>query len=73
MDFDANGSPLERLVFGELEAGRLRQDSGGSDRRYLPGEVFLAVQSADSYISVVHSADLQLTVIDPGLPSQVRT
>jgi AraC-like DNA-binding protein len=71
MDFDAVGFPLRTLIFGELISGRLRQRSGGGDRHYLPGEVFLAAQPSDSYTAMVHEADLQLTIIDPALPSQV--
>jgi AraC-like DNA-binding protein len=71
MDFDATGSPLGTLIFGELTSGRLRHVSGGSDRRHLRGEIYLAAQPGDSYISTVLEADVQLTVIDPALPSQV--
>ena len=71
MDFDAVGRPLERLIFGQLTSGRVRQDSGGSERHYVPGGVFLAAQPGDSYRSSVDEADAQLTVIDPALPSQI--
>src|SRR5215469_10178851 len=62
MDFDAVGDPLQSLIFGQLISGRVRQASGGSDRRYVPGQ---------SYIASVREADVQLAVIDPALPSQV--
>ena len=71
MSFDAAGDPLDMLIFGELTSGRLRHGSGGSDRYYAPGETFLAVQPGDSYTSSVDEADVQLTVIDPALPSQI--
>ena len=71
MDFDAEGDPLEALVFGELTSGQVCQKSDGSDRRYVPGEVFLAARYSDAYTSTVHGADMRLTVLDPALPSQV--
>lgn len=71
MDFDAEGDPLEALVFGELTSGQVRQKSNGSDRRYVPGEVFLAARCSDPYTVTVHGADVQLTLLDPALPSQV--
>jgi AraC-like DNA-binding protein len=71
MGFDAVGFPLRTLIFGELTSGRLRQRSDGGDRHYLPGEVFLAAQPSHSYTATVQEADMQLTIIDPALPSQV--
>jgi len=71
MDFDAEGDPLAALVVGELVSGQIRQKSNGTDRRYVPGEVFLAARYSDPYTSTVHGADLRLTVIDPALASQV--
>ena len=71
MDFDAVGDPPQSLIFGQLISGRVRQASGGSDRRYLPGQTFLAVQPGHSYTASVREADVQLAVIDPALPSQV--
>jgi AraC-like DNA-binding protein len=71
MNFDADGAPLGALVFGELTSGVLRQRSDGSDRHYRPGDVFLAAQPGHPYTATVHDADVQLTVIDPALPSQV--
>lgn len=71
MTFDATGSPLGTLIFGELRSGRLRHGSGGSERHILRGEVYLAAQPGDSYTATVLEADVQLTVIDPALPSQV--
>ncbi len=71
MDFDVTGAPLGTLIFGELTSGRLRHSSGGSDRRYTSGDVYLAAQPGDSYTASLLGADAQLTVIDPALPSQV--
>src|SRR5690349_2999270 len=71
MDFDADGDPLDAMIFGELLSGQIRQQSDGSDRRYVPGEVFLAARYTDPYTSTVQGADVRLTVIDPALPSQV--
>lgn len=71
MDFDAEGSPPGSLIFGELAAGRVRQDSDGRDRRYRPGDAFLAGQPADAYTATVHGADVRLIVMDPALPSQI--
>ena len=71
MEFDAVGDPLETLIFGELTSGRVRQSSGGSDRHYVPGKVFLAVQPGHSYTATVREADMLLAVIDPALLSQV--
>lgn len=71
MNFEAEGSPLGILVFGELTSGLLRQGSDGIDRRYLPGGVFLAAQPGHPYTATVHGAEVQLTVIDPALPGQV--
>lgn len=71
MDFDAEGDPLEALVFGELTSGQVCQKSAGSDRHYVPGEVFLAARCSDPYSATVHDADVRLTVIDPAMPSQV--
>ncbi len=71
MNFEAEGSPLGMLVFGELTSGLLRQGSDSTDRHYLPGEVFLAAQPGHPYIATVYGAEMQLAVIDPALPSQV--
>lgn len=71
MDFDAEGDPLEALVFGELTSGQVCQQSDHSDRRYRPGEVFLAARYSDPYTATVHGADVRLTLLDPALPSQV--
>jgi AraC-like DNA-binding protein len=71
MDFDAEGDPLEALVFGELTSGQVCQESAGSDRHYGPGEVFLTARCSDPYSATVHDADVRLTVIDPAMPSQV--
>jgi AraC-like DNA-binding protein len=71
MDFDADGDPLDAVIFGELLSGQIRQQSDGSDRRYVPGGVFLAARYTDPYTSTVQGADVRLTVIDPALPSQV--
>jgi AraC-like DNA-binding protein len=71
MDFDVEGTPLGTMIFGELSSGRICQESDCSDRPYLPGDVFLAARSSDSYTSKVDSADVRLTVIHPELASQV--
>ena len=71
MDFDAEGDPLDALIFGELVSGRICQQSDGSDRRYRPGEVFLAARYSDPFTSTVHGPDVRLTMLDPALPSQV--
>lgn len=71
MDFDATGSPLRTLIFAELIGGRIHHNRDGADRRYVPGDVFLTARPGDSYTARVREADVQLTVIDPALPSQV--
>ena len=42
MSLDASVSQLGVLVFGELKSGRLRFESGRSDRRFGPGGVYFA-------------------------------
>jgi AraC-like DNA-binding protein len=71
MDMDAAGQRPQALVFGELTSGRLRQNSGGGDRHYQPGDLFFAGQPGHAYAATVHDADMLLTVIDPELTGQV--
>jgi hypothetical protein len=49
MSFDATGAPLSVLVFGHLRSGRLTLRSGGGDRSYQAGDVYLAVQPGHSF------------------------
>ena len=71
MHFDAVVSGPDMLIFGELTSGRIRHRADGSERHYLPGDVFLAAQPGRAHGSTVHDAQARLAVIDPALPSQV--
>lgn len=67
MSFDTRGTPLGVLVIGQLRAGRLTHRSGGSERSYLPGDVYLAVQPGHPYSARSADTDTELAVIDPAL------
>jgi AraC-like DNA-binding protein len=71
MNYEASVAPQGTLVFGALLSGRLRHSSAGGDRRYLPGDFFLAGQPDESRTASVRDVDTRLVVIDPALPSEV--
>jgi AraC-like DNA-binding protein len=71
MSFSARGDPLDALHVNHLRSGQARYDPGSRERSYGPGDVFLAVQPGRPYATQSHDADIEVTVIDPALLSQV--
>lgn len=71
MAFDADAAPPGALIFGELTSGRVRHGSDHGDRRYGPGQPFLAAQPEHSYTATVVDAEAEVAVIDPTLPSEL--
>lgn len=74
MEFTADATPRQALIFGHLESGRVRYCAAGRDtsrREYGTGQVFLVARPEDSYRAAITDIEAQLAVIDPALPSQV--
>jgi AraC-like DNA-binding protein len=71
MAFAADRSPLGAYAFGQLTSGRVRHESDGSVRSYLPGEVFLAAQPDHPVTAAVDDTAVELAVIDPGRIDEV--
>jgi AraC-like DNA-binding protein len=71
MSFDARSEPLGVLAIAKLIAGRNRRESGGGERRYLPGDVYLSSQPEHPLMARIEDAEVSVAVIDPALPGQV--
>jgi AraC-like DNA-binding protein len=75
MNFDVTGPPLGLLPVVQVRGGQVACGSADGDgdgqRRYRSGDVFLAVQPEQAYAGQSLRADLELTLIDPALPSQL--
>jgi AraC-like DNA-binding protein len=68
---DVRGEPLGALVFGHLLSGRVSYESDGSERRFRPGDTFLAAQPEHAWESRIQQTDLELAILPPDLPSQI--
>jgi len=64
MSLEASVSQLGVLVFGELKSGRLRFESGRSDRRFGPGGVYFAAQPDHPYAATMEETVLEQAVLD---------
>jgi AraC-like DNA-binding protein len=69
--FEATGAPLGVLAVASLRAGQVTFRSAGSERRYGPGDVFVAVQPGDHYTATGGNRDTEVAVFDPAYLSQV--
>lgn len=71
MSFDTTGTRLDVLLIGHLRSGRLAYSHGGSERRYRPGDVFLAVPPGRPYTARSAETDIDLAVMDAALAGRV--
>jgi AraC-like DNA-binding protein len=71
MSFGLTGTPLGVLTIGHLRSGQASCRSAGSERRYGRGSVFFGAQPEDPYAASSANADIDVTVIDPGLLAQI--
>jgi len=65
------GVPLGVLAVAWLRDGHACYRSGGSQRHYGPGDVFIPAQPTQPYTAAIHHTDVEVTVLDPALLSQV--
>lgn len=72
MDLHAEVRPMDTLVFGQVNAGSLCLRSGGAERWYGPGDVYLAGQPWQRR-TVMALGEHEQTVIDAAFISQVAS
>jgi AraC-like DNA-binding protein len=72
MSFDiTQGAPLGVLAVGYLRDGRAAVRSGGGERSYGPGDVFLAPRPGHSYTASAADPEIEVTVLALDLLGQV--
>ncbi len=72
MSFDVTeAAPLGVLAVGYLRGGRAAVNSDGAERSYGPGDLFLAPQPGHPYTAAASDPEIEVTVLDPALLSQV--
>lgn len=71
MSFAADVNPLGALLFSTLGAGRAAYASGGSERLYQAGQVYLVAEPERPFTTKVEDTDGEVAVIDLALPGQV--
>jgi AraC-like DNA-binding protein len=71
MNFDADVSPPDRLIFGQVSSGAIGFQVGAIERWYAQGDIYLAGQPRQRRITTVRAGQHEQAVLDPALPSEV--
>jgi AraC-like DNA-binding protein len=59
LSFGQQATPPDFVRVGQLRAGRVAYQSGDSERRYLPGDLFIAVYPGDSFAASIEDTNTE--------------